>query len=412
MDILTIIPYVPNLIRVRPYNLIRSLAGRGHRITLLTLYTGEAERRTLEQVRPYCHRLEAFPLPRWRSLASCLAALPTRRPLQSAFCWQPDLARRAAELAAGGSSAYTAVHVEHLRGAVYGLHLKKRLARQGRVLPVVWDSVDSISLLFRQARAQSRSLKGRLMTWMELGRTEYFEGWLPPRFDHVTVTSPADQRALQALVCPEDPGPAYDISVLPNGVDLDYFRPDPSVSRQPDTLVLSGKMSYHANVTMALYFTREIMPLVWAQRPACRLTIVGKDPAREVLALGDHPNVIVTGEVPHLTPYLQRAAVAVSPIAYGAGIQNKVLEAMACAAPVVATPQAVSAIQARHGQEVLVAADAPAFAGEVLRLLADPALQRQVGEAGRCYVETHHNWSVAAARLEEIYRRPGGRSEK
>jgi glycosyltransferase involved in cell wall biosynthesis len=120
-------------------------------------------------------------------------------------------------------------------------------------------------------------------------------------------------------------------------------------------------------------------------------------------ATATHGEVIVTGTVPDLRPYLQRAAVAVAPIAYGAGIQNKVLEAMACAAPVVTTPQAVSALDLGEEEGVLVADNAVGLAESVLALLADGGRRHRLGQAGREYVSRRHNWSNIVADLVEIY---------
>ena len=142
------------------------------------------------------------------------------------------------------------------------------------------------------------------------------------------------------------------ISVLPNGVDLGYFYVGEELKREPATLVISGKMSYHANVSMTLEMVREILPVIWDQRPETKLWIVGKDPPREIQELGQHPKITVTGTVPDIRPYLQNATIAVAPITYGAGIQNKVLEAMACATPVVASSQAVSALNTISGKDI------------------------------------------------------------
>jgi sugar transferase (PEP-CTERM/EpsH1 system associated) len=400
MKILFISPYVPNLIRVRPYNLIRYLAERGNEITLLTVWSDEEERASLSRLEPYVEHIYTERLPRWRSLWNCLQALPSRQPLQTAYCWQPGLARQIEAFAANTDEnfSFDAVHVEHLRGARYGLQFMT-LAGQPRP-PVVWDSVDSISLLFRQAMVRSQSLVSRGMTRFELSRTETYEGWLLNQFDRVTVTSPADRQALLSLL--QDQGRIPEITVLPNGVDLEYFTPDTTVRREPATLVISGKMSYHANVTMALQFIQQVMPLVWARRPDSHVWIVGKDPRREVLDL-QGPKVTVTGTVPHLPPYLQRATLAVAPVAYGAGIQNKVLEAMACAAPVVASSQAVSALQVEPGRDLLVAEEPEEFAAAIVRLLEDGGLRRQLGQAGRSYVEMNHNWARVAERLEGLY---------
>ncbi len=391
MDILFIVPYMPNLIRTRPYNLIRHLSERGHRVTLLTLWVNEQEKEQIEHLRQMCHDAQALPMPAWQSLWNSLKAAPGRQPLQSVYSWKPELVSHL-----NGNSPYDVAHVEHLRGARYGVYLK-----QHTNLPVVWDSVDCISHLFRQAAAQSKSMLGRLRSRFELERTARYEGWLMDKFDRVLVTSPIDKQALLGLV--PDGAAASPVSVLANGVDTVNFYPDPAVTRDPETLVISGKMSYHANITMALHLVNEIMPLVWAARPSVKLIIVGKDPAREITSLAENPNIIVTGTVDSVTPYLQQATVAVAPITYGAGVQNKALEAMACATPVITTPRAVSALQAAPGEDVLVADNAADFAAAILALLDDPEKRETLGRNGRRYVTATHQWSGIAAQLETIY---------
>ncbi len=221
------------------------------------------------------------------------------------------------------------------------------------------------------------------------------------QFDHVLITSEQDRQAiLQGN--PVNAG-SSSISVLPNGVDLDYFKPDPEISRDPATVVISGKMSYHANVAMVLHFVREIMPLVWNRCPDVKVIVVGKDPPHEIQALGQNPAVHVTGTVKDIRPFLQRATLSVVPILYGAGIQNKVLEAMACATPVISSPQAVSALSLKPGQDVLVAQEPDRFARTVLELLDNPRRQSELGAAGRRYVERYHNWNQITVQLEEIY---------
>jgi glycosyltransferase involved in cell wall biosynthesis len=162
-------------------------------------------------------------------------------------------------------------------------------------------------------------------------------------------------------------------------------------------------MSYHANVTMTLHLVHEIMPHVWQQRPEAKLLVVGKDPAREIQALAQNPNIVVTGTVDALPPYLQKATVAVAPITYGAGIQNKILEAMGCGTPVVTTPQAVSALCIEPGRDLLVADSPESYAQAILSVLANPQRQEELGRNGRLYVEQHHHWPNVAARLETIY---------
>lgn len=390
MKILFVVPYAPNLVRTRPYNFIRYLAERGNQVTVLTLWTDEQEKADLEQLKQMVHRVWALPMPTWRSMWNCLVALPSGVPLQSAYSWQPELAAFLNE-----DADFDVIHVEHLRGSRYGLYFKA----QNR-WPVVWDSVDCISHLFRQAAAKSESLMGRWRSRFDLGRTERYEGWLLDRFDRVLVTSAIDKQALASLSAN---GAAKRISVLPNGVDLAYFAPDTAVPRQKDTIIVSGKMSYHANVTMTLHLVNDIMPYVWAQRPDVKVWIVGKDPGREIRALAEHTAVTVTGTVPDLRDYLRRATVAATPIPYGAGVQNKVLEAMACGTPVVTTPQAVAALDVLPGRDVLVAETPQLFARTLLDLLDNAGRQAQLGQAGRAFIERQHHWNEIVAQLETIY---------
>lgn len=408
MRILFVAPYVPNPVRVRPYEFLRALAQRGHEITLATLWSSEEERAGLDALRPLCHRIIEAELPLARSLWNSVRAVPTPTPLQARYCAVPELhAKVEAALAAQRPDV---VHVEHLRGSPYALQARSLLFAARPSVPVVWDSVDSISFLFEQAARQSRSLKSRLMTRVELGRTRRYEAFLVGQFYRTVVTAQSDADALTALARAQDVPLPRPIAVVPNGVDMVTFHPDgellPDVAGSGRRIVLTGKMSYHANVSAAVRLVREIMPLVWAERPDAEVCLVGQNPSREVTALahdGPDQRVVVTGSVARIAPWLRGAAVAAAPVPYGAGIQNKVLEAMACATPVVASPQAASALKTVAGRDLLVENDDAAFARAILLLLNTPQRGAEMGAAGRAYVEQYHSWQSSAAQLEAIY---------
>jgi sugar transferase (PEP-CTERM/EpsH1 system associated) len=398
MKILCIIPYTPNLIRVRPYNIIRSLAARGNEVTLLTITNGALDEEAVRGLRADGITVKAFALPTWRSMINAARGLLTRDPVQSFYCWHSGMANEAYGMASQ-PGRYDVVHVEHLRGARYAEFLKQSPIR----IPIVWDSVDSITYLFRQAAQQSMKRSSRMITRLELPRTARYEGRMAALFDAALVTSPVDRQALLDLIPADEDGAGERIHVLPNGVDLQFFQPDPEVKREPETLVVSGKMSYHANVSMTLHMVNEILPQIWAQKPETRLEIVGKDPPAEIARLAEDPRIRVSGYVPDIRPYLHRAAVAVAPLTYGAGIQNKVLEAMACGAPVVTTPLAARNLSAVPSHELMVAAEPAEFARAVVSLLDNPTRREAMGAAGRRYVETCHDWQTIAGSLEQIY---------
>jgi sugar transferase (PEP-CTERM/EpsH1 system associated) len=389
MRILFILPYIPSLVRVRPYNLLRALARRGQEITLMCLQPPSDQGESLDDVRPLCKAVHIIPHPKSRTLLNAALALPTGFPLQAAYSRSSSFDDAAKAIQNGG--AFEVAHIEHLRGAV--------LAESLVELPIVFDSVDSISLLFGKVLQDAPSLKSRLLAGLDLGRTRRFEGSLTRRFREVGVTSEADRGALVELGCAADR-----VTVIPNGVDLEYFQPMER-PRLPNRLVFTGKMSYHANEAAAEDLVQKIMPLVWAQRPEAELYLVGKDPTEKVQALGQVKRVTVTGSVPDLRPYLAEAAVAVSTVRYGVGIQNKVLEAMAMRTPVVCSRQASSALRTVDGQDILIGDDPASIARHILNLLESDSRREAMGAAGRSYVESWHNWDGAAARFEDLYRR-------
>lgn len=419
MRVLFVTANPPSPIRVRPFQLIRALARRGHAATLACPTAGASEAADADRLRDLgaVVAVIARPLGRARRAANLALALPAGVPLQARYAWQPDLCtaiEHAVDAAAASGQPFDVAHVEHLRASAYALRLRSRL-------PVVWDSVDCITDLFEQARAHTQSPLGRLMTALDLGRTRRYEGWLARQFPVTIVTSGRDRDWLIDLASRyADPAPSNQapiaptmdqpvpppIAVIPNGVDLAAFTP-PTAPRDPATILFSGKLSYHANVTAARHLVERIMPRVWAARPDARAVLAGAEPTRAIQALAAaHPGrVEITGRVPDLVPVLHRATVAVAPMVYAVGIQNKVLEAMATATPVVATSVATRALAAIPGRDLLVA-DAPeAFAAAIVDLLADPARAAAIGAAGRRHVEAHHDWDAAAAALEDAYAR-------
>jgi len=395
MKIAYVVPYVPNLIRTRPYNLICQLASLGHEVEVFTLGSNRQDLVDAQELKTKCSAVHYHVQPIWRSFLNSALAVPSTQPLQTVYSWQSGMARELDERIS--RNEFDVVHVEHLRGSRYGTFLKSKHP----AMPVVWDSVDCISHLFQQAASQSRSLFGKLMTRFELPRTQKLEGNLIRNFDQVLVTSAADKNALLALT-PHGKQPSP-ITVLPNGVDLDYFQPNHGIQRDPETIVFSGKMSYHANISMVKYLVAEVMPRIWKARPAMRLVIVGKDPSAEIKELEKDPRITVTGTVDDIRPYLWRATVSVVPLLYGAGIQNKILEAMATETPVITTSRTLPALESIPGKEILVADTANAFSSEVLRLTKNKDLHSEIGRAGLMYVQKKHTWKNIALHLVDIY---------
>ncbi|MBZ0287216.1 MAG: glycosyltransferase, partial [Anaerolineae bacterium] len=350
MRLLFVTPYIPSLIRVRPYNILRALVERGNKVTLLALQPPGDQGEALGDLRQICEAVYVVPHSKSQTIINGLLALPSDFPVQAAYSRSPAFVQAARAVL--GRTTFDAGHIEHLRGAV--------LAESLGNLPIVFDSVDSISLLFGKVLQDAPSLKSQLMATLDLGRTKRFEGRLTQRFKEVAVTSEADRQALVELG-----SDGAHITVVPNGVDLDYFKPQ-TAQRDPLRLVFTGKMSYHANIAAVEDLVLKIMPQVWAKQPDAHLYIVGKDPAPAVIAFGENSKVTVTGSVPDMRPYLAEAAAAISTVRYGVGIQNKVLEAMAMGTPVVCSTQANSALRTINGEDILVGDSPEAIASHIL----------------------------------------------
>lgn len=405
LRILVVAPYVPSVIRVRPYNLMRALAARGHTLHLVCATRGAADAADLAALRGVC-TMTTVPVGRASNGLAYLRALPSALPLQAAHCLAPSFVAATHEAMAHGG--YDVVHIEHLRAAEIAWQAAARLPNAP---PLVLDAVDSISLLFERTVRHSPRLKNRALAMLDLARTRRYEAAYSRRFAHIVITSAEERWALETLRCHFGQAEHAPVTVVPNGVALDYFQPQQG-KRDPETIVFSGKMSYHANEAAALYLLREIMPRVWQAHPKARVVLAGAEAGAALLAYNHPGRCEVTGAVPDLRPYLAQASIAVAPIRYGVGVQNKVLEAMAMATPVIAARQATLALAARPGQELLVADDAPEFASQIISLLRNPSQQQQLARAGRRYVETEHSWGRSAELLEGCYREAGAKKRE
>lgn len=406
MRLLFLVPYAPTAIRTRPYHFIKQLDARGHSITLATLWTSAQERESLAEWEALGIQVVAAPLARHRSLRNSLGAIPTRGPLQAVYCWQPTLARALTDLLA--RQQFDACHVEHLRGALYGKHIQRIASENGLGLRVLWDSVDCISALFEQAAEASHSRLYRIITRLELERTRRFEAQVVSEMDvTVVVTEPERAALLKLAHMGGHTGAEPRVQIVPNGVDSDRLNA-PEGGRDAATILFSGKMSYHANDAAAIYLLDEIMPRVWETIPSARVVIVGQNPKKGLLrrAQKDPERIRVTGSVPDIRPFLAKATVACAPMVYGAGVQNKILEAMAMRLPVIATDQAAHALKVENERELLIGRDTPQVSAQLVRALQDPFLRRQLAVNARSFVETQHRWQDSAEKLEALYRLP------
>jgi glycosyltransferase involved in cell wall biosynthesis len=226
------------------------------------------------------------------------------------------------------------------------------------------------------------------------------------RFRHVLVTAERERQALLAIA--QDSKTAMsertsaEITVIPLGIDQHYFQAY-NGKRQAETLIFSGKMSFHANVAGVCSLAKYILPLIWQKRPAVRLVIAGCDPPASVRRLARDPRIEVTGYLPDMRSAIAQAQIAVCPLPYAVGIQYKVLEAMALGTPVVASTPAAAGLQAIAGRDLLVADEPADFAAAVLRLLEDQVQWHSLATHGVTYISTYHHWDAIMQQLTAVY---------
>ncbi len=195
------------------------------------------------------------------------------------------------------------------------------------------------------------------------------------------------------------------LHAIGNGTDFVYFSPDadypcPFDASHP-TLVFTGAMDYWPNIEAIGWFVAEVLPLLRRRRPDIRLVIVGLNPTAEVRALAAVEGVTVTGRVPDVRPYLAHAGAIIAPLLTARGIQNKVLEAMSMARPVIATPQAFEGIAAEPGRHLLIADGAEDFAATTLQALANPRCAL-MGRQARVQIRRAYGWDAQLAKLSAL----------
>lgn len=376
------LPYPPNKgDKVRSYHLLKHLAAR-HNVFLGTFIDDPEDAPYVETLRRLCADLCVAKLdPRMAKLRSINGLLSdqalTLRYYRDAslFNWVEQICHR--------NKIHTAV--------VFSSAMAQYVEDMPR-LPILVDFVDVDSAKWTQYAASHRWP----MSWIyrrEGERLLAYERHVAARAarSFFVTENEADLFRQRAPEC------AIRVEAMCNGVDSDFFAPDPMTpSPFPSgerPLVFTGAMDYWPNIDAVTWFTAEILPRLLEKSPQLRFYIVGRNPAPAVAALaGEH--VVVTGTVPDVRPYLQHAALVVAPLRVARGIQNKILEAMAMARTVVAAQPCVEAIDAVPGKEIVAATTVDDYVRSIDELLEAPDKASAIGEAARRRIKENYSWEA------------------
>jgi sugar transferase (PEP-CTERM/EpsH1 system associated) len=386
------LPYPPKRGgKIRPFNMIRHLSKR-HEVTVATLARSASELAEGRDLAGFCHDLHVGRISRAAAVRRFALYAATGYPATFGYFYSPGLARTVRELLSSRAFDRVLVHCSSM-GPYVASH------RGCRKIMDFGDADSEKWLEYARSAPFPLSLGFRL----EGLKVRRYEKWLGEQFEACTVTAPREREVLAGYV-------AKPLHVFPNGVDLEYFRPQGSAGPVPDRIVFTGNMSYRPNVEAVTHFASTILPRVWQRRPEAQLYIVGMDPVPAVRRLAAAPRIVVTGRVEDVRPYFESATVAVAPLRVARGLQNKVLEAMAMKVPVVASPAAYQGINGVADRDLLVAGDPDAFSRAVLSILEAPAMRECYAAAARACVEQNHDWGRILQGLEEVVVGDGMRS--
>ena len=364
--------------------MIRHLS-QSHEVTVASLAFDQQELDAGAGLREHCAEIISEILPNSTRWPQAVMSLPGSTPSSVAY-FRSDRLRVRIE-AAWQAKKFDAVMVHCAFVAQYTLGLTGGL----RILD--FGDMDSAKWM---DYAEHRSFPLSMGYSIESKKLRRYEKAMAERFDRITITTQGEKDEFQTMGVPRP------CTVIPNGVDGNFFQPAAMGGGSKPNIVFLGRMDYFPNIDGVLWFVREVYPKIRAAMPAAELQIVGADPSREILRLREVPGVTVTGFVKDVRPYLTEAAVAIAPLRIARGTQNKILECMAAGIPVVSTSQAAKGIQALAGEHILVADGPEETARGVLELLNDPARRKRMATAARAQVERAHSWPESMKILDSV----------
>lgn len=393
------IPYPPNKgDKIRSWNILRHLSRRMP-VRLAAFVDDPADWQHAESLRRWCDEVRLFPLHPGRARVRSLLGLGTGAPLSVVYFQRRALGRwverQVFEQGVDQAFVFSSTMAQYLLGG--------RFAGVRRVV----DMVDVDSEKFRHYAEHHSGPLARLYA-REARRLLGFERRVAAEFAESLFVSESEAALFRGLA----PESADRVCHMTNGVDAGYFAPHHALDNPygPDekALVFTGAMDYAANIDAVKWFCDQVWPRLRRQVPACRFHIVGARPAEAVRRLAEREGVSVSGAVDDVRPYLAHAVAAVAPLRIARGLQNKVLEAMAMAKPVVATPAAMEGIVTADGLEALVEATPEGFASRLGSLL-EQGDRGHWGARAREFVLRHHAWDAHLLELDRLLEPAGPR---
>lgn len=378
------LPYPPNRgDRLRTYHLLRQLS-QAHEITLVSFVASAKEAQLGRELADYCEEMHLLVRSKLRSQLTTIANIWRRQPLQALFYRSAEMQQLIDRLLA--NTAFDTAYIHLFRMAPY-------LIDRSDLYRIV-DLTDMISSEIA-ASMPYRSAISRLIYRLELPRIVSYESRVAGWAEETWLISERDRSKLA------ESQPAANLRMVPNGVDLDRLYP---LEQEPPgkRLLFVGHLDVFHNMDAAAFLVDELFPRVHSRIPDCALDIVGPGTGFQLSGQDRDQAVSLRGFVPDLNQVLNEAAVFVAPLRFSAGVQNKVLEAMAAGLPVVTTSNVNAGLAATAGRDLLLGDSVDELVDAIVTLLEDEPMRRQMGQAGRRFVAQRFSWQVAVERMNQI----------
>ena len=387
--------------QLRNFYLARELARGGERLTYLGFSDERARQADHKDTYQFgnrtpadewCEELITVPLNSSYSPGKLARGLLGKTPLPVLNYTTPAMKQALAEVLE--RKEFDIVQLESVHLAEYLPII--RAAKSKPKIICDWHNVESE--LMQRYSEQASNAPRRFYAQVTAKRMADLEQRIMSHFDgHVTV-SDRDRDQLKTWA------PDVPIYVIENGVNVEYYSPKEGQDElRRFRIVFIGSMDYHANTEAVTRFAESIWPRIHEKFPDLVFTIVGRNPTPEVVALNERPGIDVTGRVRDVRPYCREALASVVPLRIGGGSRLKILEAMAADLPIVSTNLGAEGIDARHGENILIADSDDDFTKALLLLCENETERAQLALAGRTLVESHYDWSVLAARLRQAH---------